>query len=146
MITTELAVRRSLTVADRRHREHRRRRRLPLATAAARPINRSPVGPYTETVTNGRSSLRGRKAYEKASEKSECPRNRRATASTNLLFLALLITRRAPISVARFPNFSLVSRATLHEIHCDHRRHSRRTKSFVHTPPVLIFTLLYPPN
>lgn len=72
MITTELAVRRSLTVADRRHREDVRRLRLSLTTAAALPINRSPVGPYTETVNNGRPSLRGRKAYEKASEKRSC--------------------------------------------------------------------------
>lgn len=91
MITTELAVRRSLTVADRRHREDVRRRRHPLA-AAARPINRSPVVPYTETVSNGRPSLRGRKAYEKASEKSECPCSRRAFAHTNLSFLALVFS------------------------------------------------------
>lgn len=93
MITTELAVRRLLTVADHCHREDIRRRRLPLATAAAaRPINCFPVDPYTETVTNGRPSLRGRKAYEKASEKSECPRSRSAFAHTNLSFLALVFS------------------------------------------------------
>lgn len=68
-----VAVRRSPTVA-RRHQEKdvRRPRRLPSAAAAAAAARVRVTYPEGLTsVTNGRPSLRGRKAHEEAGPESE---------------------------------------------------------------------------
>lgn len=68
-----VAVRRSPTVA-RRHQEkdvRRRHRRLPSAAAVTVARARVTYPEGLTSITNGRPSLRGRKAYEEASPESE---------------------------------------------------------------------------